>query len=90
MSALAVASRRGAQVVPAASGDLAATVLPGAVAVQDGTIIADGATPWIVIGGQKRRFASSTLYWAMGYTAAMELTASAADLAAVPTGAVFG
>jgi hypothetical protein len=90
MSTLAVASRRGAQVVIALSGDITAPVTSGAFPVQDGSIIAGGSIPWVVIGGAKYRFSSALLFWWMGYTGPMELAASAGDLAAVPTGGIFG
>jgi hypothetical protein len=91
-SALARASwYRWNEVVTVTAGDL---VLPAGAAfpVRDGTLIkaTDGGAPWIVSDGTKHRFVSTTFATLMGYTTSMMLTATAADINAIPTGARVG
>jgi hypothetical protein len=91
-SALARASLyRTNEVVTVTAGDLA---LPAGTAfhVRDGALIkaADGGAPWMVSDGTKHRFVSASFATLMGYTTPMMLTATAADIAAIPTGARIG
>jgi hypothetical protein len=92
LSALArAASYRSNEVVIATAGDL---VLPAGSAfpVRGGAFIkaTDGGAPWLVSGGTKHRFASSSLATFMGYTTSMMLTGTTADINAIPTGARLG
>lgn len=92
ISALARASLyRSNEAVTATAADLALP-LGTAVPVRDGALIkaTDGGTPWIVSDGTKHRFASSDFATAMGYTIAMMLTTTTADIDAVGTGARIG
>jgi hypothetical protein len=82
---------RTSEVVNAASGDL--TLATGsAFPVREGALIAptDGGAPWIVTGGVKRRFYSSSLFSAMGFTNTMLLKGSSADLGTITTGPTYG
>jgi hypothetical protein len=92
LSALARASwYRTNEVVTVTAGDLA---LPAGTAfpVRDGAVIkaTDGGAPWIVSDGTKHRFVSSSFATLMGYTTAMMLTGTSADITAIPTGARIG
>jgi len=91
-TALAIASSyRPAEVVPATSGD---TTLPvgDAFPVRDGTLVSafEGGGGWLVESGQKHRFTDPALFTGMGYQSSMRVSASAADLLALPEGTPVG
>jgi len=91
ISALARASSyRSNEAVLISAGDpiTVGTAFP----VRDGTVIkaTDGGAPWIVSDGTKHRFVSSAFATLMGYTSSMMLTATSADINAIPTGARIG
>ena len=91
ISALARASwYRSNEAVTVAVGDPPTIGTP--FAVRDGAFIkaTDGGAPWLVSDGTKHRFVSSAFATLMGYTTSMQLTASATDINAIPTGARIG
>jgi hypothetical protein len=93
-SELAMRTRyRPEEVVAATSGDLSLLVEEASpVSVRAGALVAatDGGAPWIILDGEKRRFADAGLYSAMGYSSAMLVRSTQADLDAIPTGAPLG
>jgi hypothetical protein len=79
------------EVVTVTPADLA--LAPGtAFPVRDGALMkaTDRGAPWIVSGGTKHRFVSASFATLMGYTTSMMLTATAADITAIPTGTRIG
>jgi hypothetical protein len=82
---------RASEVVTVTAGDLALPAGPTFL-VRDGALIkaTDGGAPWIVSAGTKHRFVSASFATLMGYTTPMMLTATAADITAIPTGARIG
>jgi hypothetical protein len=85
------ATYRSNEVVTATAGDL---LLPAGLGfpVQDGAFVkaTDGGAPWLVSDGTKHRFVSAWFATYMGYPTSAMLTATAADLNAIPTGARIG
>ena len=92
ISSLAAASWfRPEEIVPASAGDLA---LPtgSQYPIRNGSLVAatDGGASWLIEGGEKHRFVSTTLFGGVGFTSAMLIKASSTDLSALPTGPAYG
>ena len=77
---------RPVEVVKATDAELARYPSGTAVPPREGTIFTtpDGAR-WILSQGKRRRFASDSVYAALGYTASSAIAASSADAGAIPT-----
>lgn len=92
ISTLARRSRyRSSEVVTAAAGDLALPI-GTPYTIRPGTLVkaTDGGAPWVIRSGTKQRFINWTLFGRMGFTTAMLVTSSQADLDAVTEGPIYG
>jgi hypothetical protein len=92
ISALAATSWfRPEEIVPASTGDLALTT-GSQYAIRNGSLVAatDGGAPWLIEGGAKHRFVSTTLFGVMGFTSGMLIKGSSTDLSALSTASPYG
>lgn len=92
IDALALASRyRAAEVVTAVAGDLALTRSLQPFDLREGVVLrGPGDVSYVYTGGVLRRFVDNILYVRMGYSWAMRLPATAAQIEALPAGPVLG
>lgn len=89
---LAVVSRyRLNEIVEMTAGDRALSVSPAAIAVREGALLeGPDRARYIVTGGAKRKFYTTTMFNVMGYPVAALIRATATELDAIPNGEIIG